>query len=94
MMLLRAPGSASPLSHVVDVDIIDDINILQAAMLAMDESVKKLPSPPDYVLVDGNRLPKVPGVPSLPPPPSPNRRPVKRNTLATGAGTRSSALRD
>lgn len=71
MMLLRAPDSASPLSHVVDVDIIDDINILQAAMLAMDESVKKLPSPPDYVLVDGNRLPKVPGVPSCPLPPPP-----------------------
>mmetsp|Transcript_43371 Transcript_43371/g.110974 ORF Transcript_43371/g.110974 Transcript_43371/m.110974 type:complete len:203 (-) Transcript_43371:291-899(-) len=43
---------------VVDARTIDDINILQAAMLAMETAVDKVPSRPDYVLVDGNRLPK------------------------------------
>ena len=36
---------------------IDEINILQATMLAMHRSVDALPSRPDQVLVDGNRLP-------------------------------------
>ena len=48
----------------MEAPVIDEINILQAAMLAMDKAVEKLPTPPDYVLVDGNRLPKV----RLPPP--------------------------
>jgi len=37
---------------------IDDINILQATMLAMTRAVKGLGAVPDHVLVDGNRLPK------------------------------------
>lgn len=40
-----------------DVDIIDSINILQATMKAMTESVLGCPTRPDYVYVDGNRLP-------------------------------------
>lgn len=36
---------------------IDQINILQAAMLAMRRAVEKLPKKPDAVLVDGNRDP-------------------------------------
>ena len=36
---------------------IDEINILQATMKAMAEAVAQLPVRPDYVLVDGNRLP-------------------------------------
>lgn len=42
------------------VEVIDGINILQAALKAMVEAVDALPTGyPDYVLVDGNRLPKV-----------------------------------
>jgi len=38
---------------------IDDINILQASHLAMMRAIENLPVPPDYVLIDGNRAPKV-----------------------------------
>ncbi len=38
---------------------IDNINILQATLLAMQRAVSQLEYPPDYVLVDGNRLPKL-----------------------------------
>ena len=41
-----------------DVDEIDQINILQATFLAMSRAVQALPHPPDYTLVDGNRLPR------------------------------------
>lgn len=37
---------------------IDDINILQATMLAMVRAVDGLPVSPEFVVVDGNRLPK------------------------------------
>jgi len=37
---------------------IDDINILQATMLAMTRAVEGLDKAPDHVLVDGNRLPR------------------------------------
>ncbi|MBQ0721185.1 MAG: ribonuclease HII [Gammaproteobacteria bacterium] len=40
------------------VDEIDEINILQATMLAMVRAVDALPLTPELVLVDGNRLPK------------------------------------
>lgn len=36
---------------------IDTVNILQATFLAMQRAVKMLPSTPDYILVDGNKLP-------------------------------------
>jgi ribonuclease HII len=37
---------------------IDDINILQASLLAMERAVDALSTRPEYVLVDGNRLPR------------------------------------
>lgn len=37
---------------------IDRLNILQASLLAMKRAVEALPLQPEYVLVDGNRLPK------------------------------------
>lgn len=40
------------------VDEIDDLNILQASLLAMKRAVDKLSLKPEYVLVDGNKLPK------------------------------------
>ena len=42
----------------VDEDTIDSINILQATMQAMELAVAGLATTPDYLLVDGNRLPK------------------------------------
>lgn len=36
---------------------IDQMNILQATFLAMQRAVQALPSPPDYLLIDGNLSP-------------------------------------
>jgi len=41
-----------------DVDEIDNINILQASLLAMQRAVAGLTQVPDEVLVDGNHCPK------------------------------------
>ena len=43
---------------VIDHEEIDRINILQATLRAMEQAVEKLPEPPAYIVVDGNRLPK------------------------------------
>lgn len=37
---------------------IDELNILQASLLAMHRAVQALDPQPEYVLVDGNRLPR------------------------------------
>lgn len=43
---------------VVDADVIDDFNILQASLQAMREAVLELSSSPDFILVDGlHRIP-------------------------------------
>lgn len=44
---------------VVEAVIIDQVNILQATLLAMIAAIAKLSQKPDYVLVDGNRLPSL-----------------------------------
>lgn len=41
-------------------DEIDNINILHATMLAMQRAVAGLSIVPEYVLIDGNRCPKLP----------------------------------
>ena len=38
---------------------IDNINILQASLLAMKRAVKKLKKKPSHVLIDGNKLPNL-----------------------------------
>jgi len=43
-----------------EVEEIDDINILQATMLAMQRAVAGLTLQPKHVLVDGNRCPELP----------------------------------
>lgn len=43
----------------VDVDVIDQINILQASMLAMKIALESLFKRPQFVFVDGNRNPDV-----------------------------------
>ncbi|MCL4146710.1 UNVERIFIED_CONTAM: hypothetical protein GTU68_032868 [Idotea baltica] len=45
------------------IEEIDELNILHATMLAMQRAVSKLSSTPDYVLVDGNRIPDF-GIPA------------------------------
>ena len=42
------------------VEEIDEINILQATMLAMQRAVTGLKVQPEFVQVDGNRIPKLP----------------------------------
>ena len=42
-----------------DVDEIDEINILQASLLAMKRAVERLSVLPDHALVDGNKLPRL-----------------------------------
>ncbi len=39
---------------------IDEINILQATFLAMGRAVEALQLPPDWAMVDGNRMPPLP----------------------------------
>ncbi|MCG7585204.1 ribonuclease HII [Photobacterium sp. OFAV2-7] len=39
---------------------IDQLNILQATMVAMQRAVAGLTTQPDYVLVDGNKVPELP----------------------------------
>lgn len=42
---------------IVESDQIDEMNILQASLHAMDLAVQNLPEKPDYLLIDGNHLP-------------------------------------
>jgi len=44
---------------IADVVEIDDLNILQATMLAMTRAVEGLSDIPDMALIDGNRAPKI-----------------------------------
>lgn len=46
------------------VEEIEEINILNAAMLAMKRAVEQLSKKPEYILVDGNKTPKF-DVPSM-----------------------------
>ncbi len=45
---------------VIDAEVIDRINILQAALLAMATAIDQLDPQPDYLLVDGNQTVKRP----------------------------------
>ena len=45
---------------IVEPDVIDEINILEATMRAMQEAVGKLKDAPGCLLIDGNRSPKLP----------------------------------
>ena len=41
----------------IDIDVIDEINILQASLRAMALSVADLHQQPDFVMIDGNKIP-------------------------------------
>ena len=44
---------------IVDERVIDEINIREASLLAMERAVESISSPPDYLLIDGTaRLPR------------------------------------
>ena len=45
---------------IADTNIIEDLNILGATMKAMADAVDALGTSPDHVLIDGNRMPKLP----------------------------------
>ncbi len=57
--IIRTPGIVYGIG-IVESFIIDKINILQATLKAMQIAVAHMPMPPDYVLVDGNKLPFLP----------------------------------
>ncbi|MBI2810022.1 MAG: ribonuclease HII [Candidatus Melainabacteria bacterium] len=44
---------------IIDAQTIDKYNILQATFQAMAGAVSKLSRQPDFILVDGNKLPKI-----------------------------------
>jgi len=44
---------------IVDAEKIDEINILQATMLAMTQAINSLSVKPDYILFDGKQLPNI-----------------------------------
>ena len=48
----------------VDADVIDEINILNATMMCMTNAVMGLKTAPDYVIIDGNRVPGEIKIPS------------------------------
>ncbi|MCE5274830.1 MAG: ribonuclease HII [Syntrophaceae bacterium] len=52
---------------MVDAGAIDDVNILQATLKAMEKAVLDLSTKPRYALIDGNALPKLPckGIPVI-----------------------------
>ncbi|MCK5727291.1 MAG: ribonuclease HII [Thiotrichaceae bacterium] len=60
--VLSAEIKQSALSWAIgraEVEEIDEINILQASLLAMERAVLALSIPPDHVKVDGNRCPNL-----------------------------------
>ena len=54
-VLTSNPDAISYAWHSIDAQEIDEINILQASLKAMEMTVSKLKTKPDYVLIDGNR---------------------------------------
>jgi ribonuclease HII len=54
--IIQAKATAYAVTHA-SVQEIDDINILQASLLAMKRAVEQLSVQPDEVLIDGNRCP-------------------------------------
>jgi len=53
---IKAHAKAWAISSVGPA-VIDEINILQASLLAMKQSIESLSVAPDFALIDGNKLP-------------------------------------
>jgi ribonuclease HII len=60
---LHAQAEVS-IAHATVAEI-DEINILRASHLAMERAVAALDPPPDYLLIDGNLLPRGLSIPAL-----------------------------
>lgn len=60
--IIKAEALAWSVVHI-SVDKIDQINILQATMLGMQEAIKSLKTKPSKILVDGNKAPEF-GIPA------------------------------
>lgn len=54
-VILKESSVSFGISHI-DIDIIDEINILNASIMAMHKSIKQLKPCPELILVDGNRF--------------------------------------
>jgi ribonuclease HII len=63
--LLRASPGISFALGAASVLEIERLNILQASFLAMRRAIARLPAAPDFLLIDGNRLPKELPCPAL-----------------------------
>lgn len=50
-------------SHVYE-DTIDEINILNASILAMHNAIEAMPKTPEFIIVDGNRFKPYKNIPS------------------------------
>lgn len=57
--IISSPGVDYGLG-VVGADLVDEINILQATLMAMLMAINRLSFPPDFLLVDGPYLPETP----------------------------------
>jgi ribonuclease HII len=53
--LIETKAISFAVTHL-DASVIDDINILNASIQAMQESILKLNPTPEYIIVDGNRF--------------------------------------
>lgn len=60
--IIEAEAVCFSVSHVM-MEKIDEINILNASILAMHQCVQKLHLPPEHILVDGNRFKTYPNIP-------------------------------
>ena len=56
---IRKKAISCSIAYATEQEI-DELNILQATFLAMQRAVEGLEAEPDYVLVDGNRMPALP----------------------------------
>ena len=52
---LKSESICYGIAHIQH-DVIDDINILNASILAMHQAIDSLSKTPDYIIVDGNRF--------------------------------------
>ena len=60
--IIESQSSTFAVTHL-HPEIIDEINILNASIKAMQESILKLSSSPEYIIVDGNRFKPVQNIP-------------------------------
>lgn len=54
-LIIESEAIAFSYSHVFQEEI-DQINILNASILAMHQSIRKLPVQPEFIIVDGNKF--------------------------------------